>query len=169
MVKGKGYDARFVIRLTSTVTGFVSVTLLLINRVPKRLIAFFYKPIFFSQYYPLIVLPQNPSSIENNGLLLDLHNNNGAMAYGIDELHKCNPLAWPGFASDEDVAGFPPTVICVNECDPLRDERTGPVRGHQRRTLHKHHRGLPRQRPRYAGTMYFRTGGGGGCSAGVCV
>lgn len=67
-------------------------------------------------------LPQNPSSIENNGLLLDLHNNNGAMAYGIDELHKCNPLAWPGFASDEDVAGFPPTVISVNECDPLRDE-----------------------------------------------
>jgi acetyl esterase len=44
------------------------------------------------------------------------------MAYGIDELHKCNPLAWPGFASDEDVAGFPPTVISVNECDPLRDE-----------------------------------------------
>ena len=67
-------------------------------------------------------LPENPSSIENNGLLLDLHNNNGAMAYGIEELEQRNPLAWPGFATDADVKGFPPTVISVNECDPLRDE-----------------------------------------------
>lgn len=67
-------------------------------------------------------LPQNPSSTENNGLLLDLHNNNGAMAYGIEELEQRNPLAWPGFAEAEDVVGLPPTVISVNECDPLRDE-----------------------------------------------
>tara|TARA_R110002049_G_scaffold184840_1_gene353071 strand:- start:3038 stop:4075 length:1038 start_codon:yes stop_codon:yes gene_type:complete len=67
-------------------------------------------------------LPENPSSTENNGLLLDLHNNNGVMAYGIEELEKRNPLAWPGFATDDDVAGLPPTVISVNECDPLRDE-----------------------------------------------
>jgi acetyl esterase/lipase len=67
-------------------------------------------------------LPQNPSSTENNGILLDLHNNRGAMAYGIEQLEKRNPLAWPGFASDDDVACFPPTVISVNECDPLRDE-----------------------------------------------
>ena len=33
-----------------------------------------------------------------------------------------DPLAWPSFAGPEDVAGFPPTVINVNECDPLRDE-----------------------------------------------
>lgn len=66
--------------------------------------------------------PQNPSSTENNGLLLDLHNNNGAMAYGIEELENRNPLAWPGFAQGDDVVGFPPTVISVNECDPLRDE-----------------------------------------------
>ena len=66
--------------------------------------------------------PQYPSSTENNGLLLDLHNNNGAMAYGIEEFQQRNPLAWPGFAGDEDVAGFPPTIISVNECDPLRDE-----------------------------------------------
>jgi acetyl esterase len=33
-----------------------------------------------------------------------------------------NPLAWPTFATLDDVAGFPPTVISVNECDPLRDE-----------------------------------------------
>jgi len=63
-----------------------------------------------------------PSSTENNGLLLDLHNNQGAMAYGIEELEKKNPLAWPAFATEDDVRGFPPTVISVNECDPLRDE-----------------------------------------------
>ena len=63
-----------------------------------------------------------PSSIENNGLLVDLHNNRPAMAYGIEELERRNPLAWPAFATEEDVRGFPPTVISVNECDPLRDE-----------------------------------------------
>jgi acetyl esterase len=63
-----------------------------------------------------------PSSTENNGILLDLHNNRGAMAYGIEALRAKNPLAWPGFATEEDVKGFPPTVISVNECDPLRDE-----------------------------------------------
>ena len=63
-----------------------------------------------------------PSSIENNGILLNLHNNTGAMSYGIEEFEKGNPLAWPGLAKGEDVRGLPPTVISVNECDPLRDE-----------------------------------------------
>ena len=67
-------------------------------------------------------LPQYPSSIENNGILLDLHNNRGAMAYGIEALRNRNALAWPAFATAEDVAGLPPTVISVNECDPPRDE-----------------------------------------------
>jgi acetyl esterase/lipase len=44
------------------------------------------------------------------------------MAYGIEQLEAENPLAWPSFATVDDVAGFPPTVINVNECDPLRDE-----------------------------------------------
>ncbi|MAE93058.1 MAG: esterase [Deltaproteobacteria bacterium] len=65
---------------------------------------------------------QYPSSTENNGILLNLHSNQGAMAYGIEELEQGNPLAWPGFATEEDVKGLPPTVISVNECDPLRDE-----------------------------------------------
>lgn len=63
-----------------------------------------------------------PSTIENNGILLDLHDNRGAMAYGIKELENQNPLAWPIFATEDDVAGLVPTVISVNECDPLRDE-----------------------------------------------
>jgi acetyl esterase/lipase len=66
--------------------------------------------------------PECPSSTENNGILLDLHNNRGAVGYGIEAFNERNPLAWPSFATAEDVAGFPPTVISVNECDPLRDE-----------------------------------------------
>ena len=67
-------------------------------------------------------LAQNPSSTENNGILLELHNNRGAMGYGIDAFNARNPLAWPGFATEQDVVGLPPVVISVNECDPLRDE-----------------------------------------------
>jgi acetyl esterase/lipase len=66
--------------------------------------------------------PESPSSTENNGILLDLHSNRGAMSYGIEAFNERNPLAWPSFATVEDVTGFPPTVINVNECDPLRDE-----------------------------------------------
>ena len=70
-------------------------------------------------------LDENPSSTENNGILLDLHNNRGPMAYGIDELEAGNVLAWPGLASEDDVRGLPQTYISVNECDPLRDEGIG--------------------------------------------
>ncbi|MEM6580373.1 MAG: alpha/beta hydrolase [Pseudomonadota bacterium] len=63
-----------------------------------------------------------PSSIENNGLLIDLHSNRGALAYGYEELEKGNPLAWPALATEEELRGLVPTVISVNECDPLRDE-----------------------------------------------
>jgi acetyl esterase/lipase len=67
-------------------------------------------------------LKENPSSTENNGILLDLHDNRGAMGYGIDEVDNRNPLAWPGFADEDDVRGLVSTMISVNECDPLRDE-----------------------------------------------
>ena len=63
-----------------------------------------------------------PSSVENNGILLDLHNNQGRMGYGIEAFEAGDPLAWPGFATVDDLSGLPPTVISVNECDPLRDE-----------------------------------------------
>ncbi len=65
---------------------------------------------------------ENPSSTENNGILLDLHNNRGAVGYGIEAFEQRNLLAWPSFATAADVEGFPPTVISVNECDPLRDK-----------------------------------------------
>jgi acetyl esterase len=63
-----------------------------------------------------------PSSSEYAELLSDVKSNRGRMGYGIEAFNSRNPRAWPGFAGREDVAGFPPTVISVNECDPLRDE-----------------------------------------------
>ncbi len=66
--------------------------------------------------------PESPSSVENEGILLHLHNNRGAMGYGIEAFNERSPFAWPSFAGIDDVTGFPPTVVSVNECDPLRDE-----------------------------------------------
>jgi acetyl esterase/lipase len=63
-----------------------------------------------------------PSSIENNGILINVQNNRSAMAYGIEAYQARNPLAWPAFATKDDVLGLPPTVVSVNEFDPLRDE-----------------------------------------------
>jgi acetyl esterase len=63
-----------------------------------------------------------PSSIENNGILLDLHHNRGRMGYGIEAFEARDALAWPSFATETDVAGLVPTVVSVNEFDPLRDE-----------------------------------------------
>jgi acetyl esterase len=63
-----------------------------------------------------------PSSVENEGILLNLHHNRGAIAYGIEQLDAENPLAWPTFATEADVRGLAPTFISVNEADPLRDE-----------------------------------------------
>jgi acetyl esterase/lipase len=63
-----------------------------------------------------------PSSIENEGILLNLHHNRGAVAYGLEHFEARNPLAWPAFATVDDVAGLPRTFISVNEADPLRDE-----------------------------------------------
>ena len=44
------------------------------------------------------------------------------MGYGIEAFEKRDPLAWPGFATVDDVKDLPPVVVSVNECDPLRDE-----------------------------------------------
>ncbi len=58
----------------------------------------------------------------NRGILLDLHFDNGAVAYGIESFNARDPLAWPAFASEDDLRGLPKVKISVNECDPLRDE-----------------------------------------------
>jgi acetyl esterase/lipase len=63
-----------------------------------------------------------PSSVISNGILIDLYGNRSAIGYGIDAYERGDPLAWPGFATIDDVTGFPKTVVSVNECDPLRDE-----------------------------------------------
>lgn len=48
-------------------------------------------------------------------------NNRSVMAYGIAEWEKRNPLAWPSFATEDDVRGLPHVVVSVNEFDSLRD------------------------------------------------
>ena len=63
-----------------------------------------------------------PSSTDNNGLFINTWGNNARMAYGIEAFDEGNPLAWPIFATADDLTGLPTTVISVNECDPLRDE-----------------------------------------------
>jgi acetyl esterase/lipase len=66
--------------------------------------------------------PRYPSSSTFIELLSDVKSNRGRIGYGIEAFDSRDPLAWPGFATRDDVEGLPPTVICVNECDPLRDE-----------------------------------------------
>ena len=65
--------------------------------------------------------PAFPSTLEESSLLGYQHARFGysAIAYGADH---SDPLAWPAHAAPHDVAGLPPVVIRVNECDPLRDE-----------------------------------------------
>ena len=67
-------------------------------------------------------LPENPSSEENEGILLSLHTeqefSQGALIYGIDAYKNKDPLAWPSFATADDVKGLPKTYIIVNDCDP---------------------------------------------------
>jgi acetyl esterase len=45
-----------------------------------------------------------------------------AATYDPTGEHATNPLAWPYFATVDDVAALPPHVITTDELDPLRDE-----------------------------------------------
>ena len=74
---------------------------------------------YIAGYWPQ---PELPSSVENNGIWLDLHNDYGKLSYGEEALEQRDPLAWPLFAQPSDLKGLPRVVINVNECDPLRDE-----------------------------------------------
>lgn len=62
-----------------------------------------------------------PSLIENDGYFLNVADM-GIMASTYDGKDSTNPLAWPLYATNDDLKGLPPHVILVNELDPLRDE-----------------------------------------------
>jgi acetyl esterase len=68
-------------------------------------------------------IPELTSLYENDGYFLSCEQM-GVMAMLYDPTRETatNPLAWPYFASADDVTGLPPHVISVNELDPLRDE-----------------------------------------------
>jgi acetyl esterase/lipase len=51
-------------------------------------------------------LPEYPSSIENEGIVLNFGDNRATMAYGIEAFNARNPLAWPRFATRQDVEGL---------------------------------------------------------------
>ena len=63
-----------------------------------------------------------PSSTENNGIFLDLHNNRGRMGYGIEAFEAARSARVAVVRNRSRRRGLVPTVISVNECDPLRDE-----------------------------------------------
>ncbi len=67
--------------------------------------------------------PALPSLYENDDYFLNC-SMMGSMVrmYSPDGSDDTNPLAWPYHASVEDLVGLPPTVISVNQLDPLRDE-----------------------------------------------
>ena len=74
---------------------------------------------------PFLTVEHNASFssyAENDGIFISLGGNVAVVGYGIEAFESKNPLAWPLFASEEDLRGLPPTVISVNECDPLRDQ-----------------------------------------------
>nr|1JKM_A Chain A, BREFELDIN A ESTERASE [Bacillus subtilis]1JKM_B Chain B, BREFELDIN A ESTERASE [Bacillus subtilis] len=68
-------------------------------------------------------LTELPSLVENDGYFIE----NGGMAllvraYDPTGEHAEDPIAWPYFASEDELRGLPPFVVAVNELDPLRDE-----------------------------------------------
>jgi acetyl esterase/lipase len=65
---------------------------------------------------------EGSSALENAGILMDVRSDYGAIVYSAEAFKARDPMAWPGFATVEDLKGFPPVVINVNECDPLRDD-----------------------------------------------
>ncbi len=64
-----------------------------------------------------------PSLVENDGYFISCAGCAQLVrAYDPAGENAENPLCWPHFASEDELAGMPPHVISVNELDPLRDE-----------------------------------------------
>ena len=61
-----------------------------------------------------------PSSVENNGILLDLHNNRGRIGYGIEAFEAGDPLAWPGVYANFDGAMMQRLKDALDISDHLR-------------------------------------------------
>lgn len=61
---------------------------------------------------------------ENNGYFLDCDDmaNVGRLYLDGTAFEESNMLAWPSYATVDDLCGLPPHCISVNELDPLRDE-----------------------------------------------
>ena len=74
-----------------------------------------------------------PSSIENNGIFLDLGGNTGQLAYGIEHFEQQNPLAWPSFATASDVRW--------STDDSDQRQRVRPAAGRRHRVLPHAERG----------------------------
>jgi acetyl esterase len=67
--------------------------------------------------------PELPSLAENDGYFMSNALNSILRdLYDKGRANSRNPLAWPYFATVDDVRGLPPHVISVNELDPCRDE-----------------------------------------------
>jgi acetyl esterase len=82
-------------------------------------------------------LRELPSMVENDGHYLNCEMMDLLVAiYDPAGENAENPLCWPYFATESDVAGLPPHVIAVNELDPLRDEGIAYFRTLQRAGVH---------------------------------
>merc|ERR1712032_1631076 len=62
------------------------------------------------------------SHIDNNGIGITLSGERDGSSASRGYGGFGNALAWPGFASVDDLVGLPPVMVVVNELDPLRDE-----------------------------------------------
>jgi len=69
-------------------------------------------------------LQELPSLVECDGYFLNVKGMAVMASVYTPPSHKTaeNPLAWPYFATKEDLKGLPPIVITVDELDPLKDE-----------------------------------------------
>lgn len=77
--------------------------------------------------------PALPSLVENEGYILSPSVMTlMAALYDPTGAHTTNPLAWPYYASEEDLRGLPPHVVTTDEIDPLRDEGLAYLRALQR-------------------------------------
>ncbi len=66
--------------------------------------------------------PECQSWIDNNGIMVNLNDNRGAIAYGHRGARATTPLPGPASRPRTTSAASSRSMISVNECDPLRDE-----------------------------------------------